>query len=90
MPAKQMLPGHLTQTSKTKTMKKKKAFVAPIPSHVCSTCMPMGETQIIAMLLVAVFGLASVLSVAVFSMQEQKDTIGQQAILIETLQVPTE
>ena len=41
--------------------------------HACSSCVPMGETQIIALLLVAVFGLASVLTIAVVSLNQQQE-----------------
>lgn len=52
--------------------------------HACSSCMPMGETQIIALLLVAVFGLASVLTAAVISLNQQKEEVSAAQNVLST------
>ena len=63
--------------------------VKPIPDTVCVSCMPMGETQIIAMLMVAVFGLAGVLTTAVATLQQQQKQLDAQRTFISSLEIPT-
>ena len=92
MPTKPMLPGHkspaLLSAKRAKKPAVKKMSLA-MPDSVCMSCMPMGETQIIAMLLVAVFGLASVLTVSVLSLQQQKAEMSEQAMLLDAMRAST-
>lgn len=90
MPSKSMMPGHKSSAMVAAKPAKKpvaKKMAVSTPDTVCMSCMPMGETQIIAMLLVAVLGLASVLTVSVLSLEEQREALGEQALVIEGMKL---
>lgn len=78
MPKKQTKP----TTKKRKTAKK----AADLPANLCVNCAPIGHTEVMAMLLVAVFGLAAVMSIANVRLDEQHRTIDAQAQQIQALQ----
>lgn len=65
--------------------KKKAAAVAPL--NVCANCapLPLGHTQVLAMMIVSVFAVSGVLLTAVATVNQQHDQIEQQAEVIETL-----
>ena len=76
--------------AKRKPAAKKKAPVVQkqemrTPPGLCVTCMPMGHTQIFAMLMVSVFALASVLTIATYKLQVQQHTLDAQAQEIQQL-----
>ena len=77
--------------TKTKTAKKKPVkSAAPkkkvAPKNLCVNCAPVGHTEVMAMLLVAVFGLVTVMSLANYRVTEQQQVIQSQANQIEALQ----
>lgn len=80
------MPAKKKTTTKRKPAAKRAAKKAPAPANLCVNCAPIGHTQVIAMLLVAVFGLVAVMSIANFRLQEQQDTIQAQSAQIESLQ----
>lgn len=81
------MPAKKKTTTKRKSAAKKPAKkAAAVPANLCVNCAPIGHTQVIAMLLVAVFGLVAVMSIANFRLQEQQDTIRAQSAQIESLQ----
>ena len=65
-----------------RTPSKKKAA----PKNLCVNCAPIGHTEVMAMLLVAVFGLVTVMSIANYRMGEHRQVIEGQAHQIELLQ----
>ncbi|HBU28057.1 TPA: hypothetical protein DEB00_03000 [Candidatus Uhrbacteria bacterium] len=51
----------------------------------CMRCMPKGHVELMTMLLVVVFGLVTVMTIANFRMRAQQEIIVQQAQQIESL-----
>ncbi|MBT6253703.1 hypothetical protein HOI83_00500 [Candidatus Uhrbacteria bacterium] len=70
--------------------KRKKAPVAAkkpeAMSGLCVNCAPLGYTQVLAMLLVSVFSLVTILSIASYKIDQQSSQIDAQSQRIETLQ----
>ncbi|MEK7108153.1 MAG: hypothetical protein AAB898_00605 [Patescibacteria group bacterium] len=56
------------------------------PANVCVNCAPIGHTEVMAMLLVAVFGLVAVTSMAMYRLNEQRDVLQQQQQRIAELE----
>ena len=67
--------------------KKEEAVRPPVMSGVCVNCAPMGYTQVIAMLLVSVFSLVTILSMASYKLDQQSLELDAQARQISSLQV---
>ena len=83
---------YMEQKTKKKQRKKApaKAVATKAPAHVppnlCVNCAPLGYTQVLAMLLVSVFSLVTVLSVATYKMNRQATQIQNQAVQLQSLQ----
>ena len=89
-PAKRKAPAKEKAPAKRKSAAKKKAPVVQkeemrTPPGLCVACMPMGHTQVFAMLMVSVFALASVLTIATYKLQVQQHTLDAQAHEIKQL-----
>ena len=56
------------------------------PANVCVNCAPIGHTEVMAMLLVAVFGLVAVTSMAMYRLNEQRAQLDAQQDRIAELE----
>lgn len=54
-------------------------------SGVCVNCAPLGHTQVLAILLVSVFSLVSILTIASYKIDRQSSQIDSQIMQIESL-----
>lgn len=56
------------------------------PANVCVNCAPIGHTEVMSMLLVAIFGLVAITSMAMYRLNEQRDVLQQQQQRIADLE----
>ncbi|HJN85227.1 MAG TPA: hypothetical protein QF873_02845 [Patescibacteria group bacterium] len=76
-------------TKKAPAKRKKAPVAAKKPeamSGLCVNCAPLGYTQVLAMLLVSVFSLVTILSIASYKIDQQSSQLSVQAEQIESLQ----
>ncbi|NQV12616.1 hypothetical protein HQ524_04600 [Candidatus Uhrbacteria bacterium] len=72
---------------KAPAKKKEVAVKPPVMSGVCVNCPPLGYTQVLAMLLVSVFSLVTILSMASYKLDQQSSQLDAQARRIASLQI---
>lgn len=79
--------------TKKKAAKKPAARKAPAKKahanspKLCVNCAPIGHTEVLAMLLVAIFGLVAVSGVALYRLDQKDATIQMQNEVIQELTV---
>jgi hypothetical protein len=75
-----------TKKASSKSKKPTVSKVQEVPPGICVNCAPLGYTQVLAMLLVSVFSLVTILSIASYKIDQQNAELSAQDRTIAALQ----